>query len=61
LRHIDTGRATRATHIANKPAKLDALHSATERTIALLKEGRAAVISAAVTGQIDVNGTAARL
>jgi type I restriction enzyme S subunit len=50
-----------ATRIANEPARLDALHTATERTIALLKERRAALISAAVTGQIDVNGTAARL
>jgi len=33
-------------------AKLEALHG--ERTIALLKERRAALIAAAVTGQIDV-------
>ena len=30
------------------------LRAATERTIALLKERRAALIAAAVTGQIDV-------
>lgn len=41
-------------HIATETAKLDAMRSATERTIALLKERRAAVIAAAVTGQIDV-------
>lgn len=37
-------------------AKLDAMRSATERTIALLEERRAALIAAAVTGQIDVGG-----
>ncbi len=42
------------THITTETAKLDALRSATERTIALLKERRAALIAAAVTGQIDV-------
>ena len=41
-------------HIATETAKLDAMRSATERTIALLKERRAALIAAAVTGQIDV-------
>ncbi len=41
-------------HIATETAKLDSLAAATERTIALLKERRAALISAAVTGQIDV-------
>ncbi len=43
-------------HIAKETAKLDALRAATERTIALLKERRAALIAAAVTGKIDVNG-----
>jgi type I restriction enzyme S subunit len=43
-----------ATHIIAETAKLDALSSATERTIALLKERRAALITAAVTGAIDV-------
>jgi len=41
-------------HIAVVTAKLDAVRRATERTIALLKERRAALIAAAVTGQIDV-------
>lgn len=41
-------------YIARETAKLDALRSATERTITLLKERRAALIAAAVTGQIDV-------
>ena len=40
-------------HIAAETAKLDALRAATERTIALLKERRAALIAAAVTGQLD--------
>jgi type I restriction enzyme S subunit len=44
-------------HIAKETAKLDALHSATESTILLLKERRAAFIAAAVTGLIDVVGT----
>lgn len=45
-------------HIAKETAKLDALRSATEHTIFLLKERRAALIAAAVTGQIDVEATA---
>ena len=42
------------SYITAETAKLDATHAATERTIALLKERRAALIAAAVTGQIDV-------
>jgi len=41
-------------HIARETAKLDAVRAATERTIALLKERRAAVIATAVTGQLDM-------
>jgi type I restriction enzyme, S subunit len=41
-------------HIAVETTKLDALRAATERTIALLKERRAALIAAAVTGKLDV-------
>ena len=41
-------------HIAAKTARLDALAAATERTIALLKERRAALIAAAVTGQLQI-------
>ncbi len=41
-------------HIEAESAKLDALRLATERTIALLRERRTALIAAAVTGQIDV-------
>lgn len=39
-------------HIAAETAELDALAAATKRSIALLKERRAALIAAAVTGQI---------
>jgi type I restriction enzyme S subunit len=45
-------------HISAQTAKLDALRAATERTIALLKERRAALIAAAVTGQIKVEEAA---
>ena len=41
-------------HIESETAKLDALKAATERTVALLKERRSALIAAAVTGQIRV-------
>jgi len=45
-------------HIEDELAKLNAVHAATERTVALLKERRAALIAAAVTGQIDVESAA---
>jgi len=41
-------------HVAAEIAKLDALKFAAERTIGLLKERRAALIAAAVTGKIKV-------
>ncbi|MEX2204600.1 MAG: restriction endonuclease subunit S [Myxococcota bacterium] len=41
-------------YIDDKTAGLDTLRAATERTIALLTERRAALIAAAVTGQINV-------
>lgn len=41
-------------HIAKETRKLDELRVANERTIELLKERRAALIAAAVTGQLDV-------
>ncbi len=44
--------------VGSETSKLDALRVATERTIALLKERRTALIAAAVTGQIKVEGTA---
>lgn len=40
-------------YIATETAKLNELRAATERTIALLKERRAALISAAVTGRMQ--------
>ena len=43
-------------HLTRETARLDKVRLATERTIELLKERRAALISAAVTGQIDVSG-----
>ncbi|MEN8915885.1 restriction endonuclease subunit S [Alteriqipengyuania sp.] len=39
---------------AREASKIDRLASATERSIALLKERRSALIAAAVTGQIDI-------
>ena len=42
------------TWIQRGGTKLDALGTATERTIALLKERRGALIAAAVTGQLDI-------
>jgi type I restriction enzyme, S subunit len=46
------------TYITRETAKLDALKEAAERTIGLLKERRIALISAAVTGQIEVRSQA---
>lgn len=43
--------------ISRETAKLDALRAQSTRAIVLLKERRAALIAAAVTGQIDVRGT----
>lgn len=45
-------------HIARETAKLDAVRAATERTIALLKERRSALIAAAVTGQLGLGAAA---
>lgn len=42
-------------YIERETQKLDALKTAAERTIALLRERRSALIHAAVTGQIDVD------
>jgi type I restriction enzyme S subunit len=43
-----------AAHIAAETAKLHGLRDATQRTIALLRERRAALIAAAVTGQTEI-------
>jgi type I restriction enzyme S subunit len=42
------------SHIAAETAKLDGLRAATERTVALLRERRAALIAGAVTGQLRI-------
>ncbi len=42
-------------HIRKETTKIDAMRVATERTIALLRERREALIAAAVTGQIHLN------
>ena len=47
-------QAAIVAHIATETATLDALRSATERTIALLKERRTALIAAAVTGRLHI-------
>lgn len=52
---IDEQRAIVA-RISTETARLDAMRLATELTIALLKERRAALIAAAVAGKIDVPG-----
>lgn len=53
-----TEQRTIVAHIAKETEKLDKLRFATERTIDLLKERRAALIAGAVTGQIDVESAA---
>jgi type I restriction enzyme S subunit len=45
-------------HIAAETAKLDALRTAAERSIALLRERRAALIAAAVTGKLSIESAA---
>lgn len=50
---VDEQRAI-VEYIARETAKLDGMRGATERTIGLLKERRASVTTAAVTGQIPV-------
>ncbi len=54
---LDEQRAI-VEHIHGEDAKLDSVHVASDRTIALLKERRSALIAAAVTGQIDVEAAA---
>jgi type I restriction enzyme, S subunit len=48
-----------ACHINRETSRIDTLIAETQRAIALLKERRSALISAAVTGQIDVRPVAA--
>ena len=47
-------------YLDRETAKLDALAAKARETIALLKERRAALISAAVTGKIDIEGHACK-
>jgi len=47
-----------AAHLDRCVARIDALTSKTEQSIALLKERRSALITAAVTGQIDLREAA---
>ena len=49
-------RITFGCYLEQEPALGD-LRKATERTIGLLKERRAALIAAAVTGKLDVSQT----
>ena len=43
-----------AAYLDRETARIDALIAAKERSIELLKERRSALISAAVTGQIEI-------
>lgn len=45
-------------YVAERTMRLDSLRVATERSVALLRERRAALIAAAVTGQIDTGRAA---
>jgi type I restriction enzyme S subunit len=45
-------------HIARETTKIDEVRAATERTVDLLKERRAALIAAAVSGQLGAMGNA---
>jgi len=47
-----------ANFLDHQTAKIDALITETKQSIALLKEHRTALISAAVTGKIDVREVA---
>ena len=47
-----------ASHLDEQTARIDALIAETERFIELAQERRSALITAAVTGQIDVRATA---
>lgn len=51
-------QAVLARYLSEALDRVDRLASATEQTVALIKERRAALIAAAVTGQIDVESTA---
>jgi type I restriction enzyme S subunit len=48
-------------HIKQETSRLNAAREAAERTVTLLKERRAALIAAAVTGRLNVNGNGLRV
>lgn len=52
------GQRSIVAYIARETARLDTVRAATERTITLLKERRAALVAAAVTGQLEVEAAA---
>jgi type I restriction enzyme S subunit len=52
-------QSTIAAYLDRETAKLDTLTAEAQRGIDLLKERRTALISAAVTGKIDVRGLVA--
>ncbi len=59
LPRIPIAEQTRiADHIERETKRIDGLLEKTERSIALLKEKRAALITAAVTGKVDVRAAA---
>ena len=53
-------QAVIADFLDSETAKIDALHSEAKLAIDLLNERRSALITAAVTGQIDVRGVVAQ-
>lgn len=53
---LDEQRAI-VSFLNRETAQIDAMHSATERTIALLEERRGALIAATVLGHLDMAGT----
>lgn len=54
-----TEQAEISSYLASATTRLDSIVRKTERSIELLKERRSALITAAVTGQIDLRGTIA--
>ena len=50
-------QATILDHVAALTGRIDSLRAATEKTLSLIKERRAALIAAAVTGRLDVGRT----
>jgi type I restriction enzyme, S subunit len=54
----EDAQRTIVSYVAAETAKIDALRLASERSIALLRERRVALIAAAVTGQLSLPGTA---